>query len=71
MPDLRAFVAVDHLDQASFHGPYDFSTERRRIDYYEDLDTCEGHSGEDVIELIKRPTGWEHIGPHPGVMIGE
>lgn len=70
MPDLRAFVAVDWNDNLSVHGPWDF--ERVPDDdvadrdmYYEALDSCEGHSGEQVIELIKRPNGkWEHIGPH-------
>lgn len=65
MPDQRAFVAISHDDQGEFYGPYDFDTERRRRDYYYDMDTCEGHNGEWVIELIKRPNGqWEHIGPH-------
>lgn len=65
MTDLRAFVAFDHTDQGNVYGPFDFARgEQWREEYYTLLDECEGHSGMEVVELIKRPNGdWEPIGP--------
>jgi hypothetical protein len=69
VPDLRAFIAIDHHDKGTFYGPYDFGKageEDEHEEYYNEMDMCEGGSGMDVVELIKRPNGsWEHIGPHP------